>query len=133
MTYFLDTNMCIFHINGSAPKMSDKLEDFTLSDIKIPVMVVAELLYGVEKSQRRDENTRRYKDFISLFDIAPFDDLAAEHYADIRATLEKSGKPIGANDMIIGAIVRANNGTLVTNNTNEFARIEGIVLEDWTE
>jgi len=132
MIYFLDTNICIFHINGSAPKMSEKLENFPLENIKIPVMVSAELLYGAEKSQRRDVNIQRYRDFISLFDITAFDDIAAEHYADIRATLEKSGSVIGGNDMIIAAIVRANNGILVTNNTKEFSRIKGICLEDWT-
>ena len=61
MIYFLDTNICIFHVNDSAPKMSEKLENFPLDDIKIPSMVVAELLYGVEKSQRRDANFQRYK------------------------------------------------------------------------
>ena len=133
MIYFLDTNICIFHVNDSAPKMSEKLENFPLEDIKIPSMVVAELLYGAEKSQRRDVNLRRYKEFISLFEIVAFDDIAAEHYADIRASLEKIGKPIGGNDMIIAAIVRANNGILVTNNTKEFSRVEGIVLDDWTK
>jgi len=133
MIYFLDTNICIFHINDSAPKMSEKLENFPLEDIKIPSMVVAELLYGAEKSQRREANFQRYSDFISLFDIAAFDSAAAEHYADIRASLEKMGKPIGGNDMIIAAIVRANSGILVTNNTKEFACVERIVLEDWTK
>ena len=133
MIYFLDTNICIFHINDSAPKMSEKLENFPLENIKIPAMVSAELLYGAEKSQWRDVNIQRYRDFISLFDITAFDTAAAEHYADIRAALEKSGSVIGGNDMIIAAIVRANSGILVTNNTKEFSRIRGISLEDWTE
>ena len=112
MIYFLDTNICIFHINDSAPKMSDKLESLPLSNIKIPSMVVAELLYGAEKSQRRNENLQRYKEFVSLFEVTAFDADAAEHYADIRAVLEKMGTPIGGNDMVIASVTRANGGVL---------------------
>ena len=117
MIYYLDTNICIFHINDSKPAMSDKLENLPLHTIKIPSMVVAELLYGAEKSQRREENLKHYKKFISLFDVVIFDESAAEHYADIRASLEKTGQVIGGNDMIIAAIARANGAILVTNNT----------------
>ena len=133
MNYFLDTNICIFHINDSAPKMSDKLENQHFENIKIPSMVVAELLYGIQKSQRQSENLKRYKAFISLFEVITFDTNAAQHYAAIRAQLEKSGKPIGGNDIIIAAITRANNGILITNNTKEFERVENLVIEDWTK
>ena len=133
MIYFLDTNICIFYINGTAPQMSDKLESESFENIKIPSMVVAELFYGVQKSQRRDENFKRYKEFVSLFETVVFDSNAAEHYADIRVSLEKSGKPIGGNDMVIAAIVRANGGVLVTNNTKEFERVEQLAVEDWTK
>lgn len=133
MIYYLDTNVCIFHINDSSPKMSDKLESQPLENIRIPSMVVAELLYGVQKSKRRDENLLRYKEFISLFETTAFDTSAAAHYADIRASLEKSGIPIGGNDIVIAAIVRANDGVLVTNNVKEFERVEGLTIDDWTE
>ena len=61
MIYFLDTNICIFHINDSSAKMSNKLESMPFDYIKIPSMVVAELLYGAEKSQRRIENLQRFR------------------------------------------------------------------------
>ena len=131
MTYFLDTNICIFHIKGLSPKVREAIIG-SLDNIKIPVMVAAELLYGVEKSGRRDENRKRYEEFMSYFITVPFDDSAAEHYASIRAGLEKKGTPIGDNDMIIAAIVRANNGVLITNNTKEFSRVPGLNIEDWT-
>ena len=95
-------------------------------------MVVAELFYGAEKSQRRDENLMRCKDFVSLFEVIDFNLSAAEHYADIRATLEKLGMSIGGNDMVIASVVRANSGVLVTNNTREFERVDSLLLEDWT-
>ena len=132
MMIFLDTNICIFHINDSAPEMSDKLESLPAHTIKIPIMVAAELFYGAEKSRRRDANWKRYQKFLSLFTTVPFDDSAAEHYASIRAELEKKGTPIGGNDLIIAAIVRANNGVLITNNTKEFSRVPDLRIEDWT-
>lgn len=133
MMYFLDTNICIYHINDTAPKMSDKLESIPIGQIKIPSMVVAELMYGAEKSERRYDNIRRYRAFLSLFDIAVFDNKSAMHYGNIRAELERKGLLIGGNDMVIAAIVRANAGFLVTNNTREFSRVGGLKLEDWTQ
>jgi tRNA(fMet)-specific endonuclease VapC len=60
-----------------------------------------------------------------------FDDEAARHYADIRKSLTKQGKLIGANDLLIVAIARVNALTLVTHNTAEFERVEGLQLADW--
>ena len=131
MTYFLDTNICIHHLGGRSQNVRDNIMRQS-NNIKIPSMVVAELFFGAEKSQQRKENLLRCKEFVSLFDIVDFDLFAAEHYADIRATLEKSGKAIGGNDMVIASIVRANSGVLITNNTKEFERVDGLLLEDWT-
>lgn len=61
----------------------------------------------------------------------PFDDLAAERYADIRHTLEKAGNIIGPQDILIAAICLSRGCTLVTSNTREFARIPGLLIEDW--
>jgi tRNA(fMet)-specific endonuclease VapC len=64
-------------------------------------------------------------------DLAPLDDLAAEHAGRIRASLEARGKPIGPNDLLIAAIAVANRLTLVTHNVEEFSRVEGLDQEDW--
>ena len=56
-----------------------------------------------------------------------------EAYGKIRADLERKGTPIGANDYFIAAIVKTNDGILVTNNIGEFSRVDGLMLEDWTE
>ena len=61
----------------------------------------------------------------------PFDDLAAEHYARLRHLLETAGTVIGAYDLLIAAICLAHGCTLVTSNTNEFARVSGLSIEDW--
>ena len=131
MTYFLDTNTCIFHLNGTAPRLSDKLEHSPPSGIAIPSMVAAELVYGAEKSAKRESNLKRAELFLSLFDIVPFDHGAAKIYGAIRRDLEHRGRIIGGNDLVIAATVLAHNGTLVTNNTGEFSRVRDLLLEDW--
>jgi tRNA(fMet)-specific endonuclease VapC len=96
-------------------------------------MVVAELLYGVEKSGRRERNIKMVAAFLSLFNTVSFDEKAAEYYGAIRAELEREGKSIGGNDLIIAATALANAAVLVTHNINEFSRIHGLILEDWAD
>ena len=66
------------------------------------------------------------------FEYISFESQAAIAYARIRYDLEKEGKSIGPNDLIIAAVVLANQGTLVTHNVNEFSRVPGLLIEDWT-
>lgn len=91
----------------------------------------AELLFGAEKSARRELVQKQLQRFFSRFKSMPFDDAAAQTYGLLRATLEKEGQPIGPNDMLIAAIALAGELTLVTHNTAEFSRVPGISLEDW--
>jgi tRNA(fMet)-specific endonuclease VapC len=93
--------------------------------------VKAELYYGALKSARPVENLRKQKEFLQKFRSLPFDDLAADEYGRIRSRLEKSGTPIGPNDLLIAAIAIANDVTVVTHNLDEFERVEGIKVEDW--
>ena len=133
MIYFLDTNICIYYLNDSAPHLSRTLEQTSTQEIRIPSMVAAELLYGAEKSAKRQNILRIFKAFLSLYEIAHFDEKAAELYASVRAELERKGQKIGGNDLIIAATVMANGGILVTHNTDEFSRINNLVLIDWTK
>jgi tRNA(fMet)-specific endonuclease VapC len=132
MIFFLDTHICIYHLNDTAPQVSDRLERLPTKSIKIPSMVAAELLYGAEKSSRREENLICCREFLSIYEIIPFDEKASAPYAAIRLALEQKGAPIGGNDLIIAATVLANDGALVTHNISEFSRVEGLVVEDWT-
>jgi tRNA(fMet)-specific endonuclease VapC len=101
--------------------------------IKIPAIVVAELIHGAEKSLDVEKSTEQVKKFLMPFEIVPFDTLAAYSYGKIRASLEKQGQIIGPNDLIIAATVLSQNGILVTNNTREFSRVKKLALEDWTK
>ena len=133
MKYFLDTNICIYYLNDKFHQICDKLGEISRHDIKIASVVAAELYYGAAKSSKRDFNIARYSRFVSVYDIVPFDHAASQIYGDIRASLESKGQPIGWNDLMIAATVLAHNGVLVTHNTNEFSRIAGLNLEDWTQ
>ena len=101
-------------------------------NIKIPSMVAAELLYGAEKSGKREYNLKLFKTFLSIYEIINFDYKSAEYYAAIRAELERKGKIIGNNDIVIASTVIANNGVLVTHNVDEFSLIKELKIEDWT-
>ena len=90
-----------------------------------------ELLFGAEKSSKRELVHEKLQVFFSRFKSMPFYDAAAQIYGVIRAALEKEGRSIGPNDMLIAAIALANELTVVTHNTAEFGRVPGLLLEDW--
>jgi len=133
MTYYLDTNICVFFLNNKFPSIKERIMKTPQNDIKIPAVVLGELYYGVAKSDKKEQNLIRNSRFTSLFEIIAFDDNAARKYGDIRAALETSGQIIGGNDMMIAATTIANGAVLVTNNTNEFSRVDGLIIEDWTK
>jgi tRNA(fMet)-specific endonuclease VapC len=133
MIWFLDTNICIDYLRGRTTLLMDALRAFPPKSVRLPSVVAAELLYGAQRSSRPKQNLHQVRQFVAYFDIAAFDDRAAEQYADIRAALDKAGTPIGPNDLLIAAIVRAAGGTLVTANTREFKRVAGLKLETWSE
>lgn len=132
MSYYLDTNTCIYALKGIYPSIERKLRGLTPDSIKIPSLVKAELLFGCEKSQRKKRTRDAVEVFLFPFEVVPFCAKAAEHYAEIRSRLEKKGLPIGPNDLIIAATVAANRGVLVTHNVKEFRRIGKLKVEDWT-
>jgi len=133
MMYFFDTNICIYFLKGVFPELQKRVLETQPDKIKIPSMVAAELIYGARKSEKAAETTEKVKRFLKPLQIIPFDEEAAIFYGNIRASLEKAGKIIGLNDIIIAATALAHNGTLVTNNGGEFSRVSGLKLENWTK
>jgi len=131
MIYLLDTNTCIYFLNSSSEKIISQFKRFSPSEINLPSITVAELLYGAEKSKAKKKNWAIVENFVSTFEIIPFDENSCKIYARIRASLEKSGVPIGPMDLLIASISLANNSILVTNNIKEFSRIKGLKLENW--
>ena len=132
MKVFLDTNICIYFLQGRKPQIDVRLRECKPDDIKIASMVKAELLLGAEKSVRKVYNLGKINEFLFPYEILSFDSQAAEEYALIRSVLEKQGTTICANDYIIAATVLAHNGTLITNNIGEFQRVPRLKYYDWT-
>ena len=131
MLYLLDTNTCIYFLNRSSERIISQFKKYSPSEITLSSITVAELFYGAEKSKARKKNWAVVEDFVSNFDILPFDEKSCQIYAKTRASLEKAGVPIGPMDLLIASISLANNFVLVTNNIKEFRRIKGLKLENW--
>lgn len=131
--YFLDTNTCIYFLNGKYEHIKSKIINTPPNEIAIPSIVKAELLLGAYKSKNRKSNIEIVEKFLLPFEIIPFNDMMTHTYADIRLQAEKAGEIIGPNDLFIASIVKFLDGILVTNNIKEFRRIEGLKVENWAK
>ena len=129
--FLLDTNVCIRILNGSSPSVAARLQATSPAEVRLCALVKAELLYGARHSSRVDQNLRLLHRFFGPIVSLPFDDRCAEEAAFIRLDLERSGRPIGPNDLLIAATARAHDLVLVTHNTREFGRVPGLRIEDW--
>jgi len=131
MKYLLDTNLCIIYLKGRNLNLKQKLESVAIQEIAVCSIVKAELCFGAMKSANPERNFALQQAFLDQFVSLPFDDLAATTFGVIRSQLEIKGTPIGAYDLQIAVIALANNLILVTHNTQEFRRVEGLQVEDW--
>jgi len=132
LKYLLDTNIVIYVIKRR-PLPVLKVFYRHHSRMAISSITLAELVHGAEKSRDVSRNIAVVEDFVSRLAVLPYDDKAAWQYENIRAILEKSGQPIGLNDLHIAAHARSNGLTLVTNNMREFERVPGLLLENWVD
>jgi tRNA(fMet)-specific endonuclease VapC len=131
MQYLLDTNICIYFLNRTSERLISQFKNVLPLVIKLSTISVAELFYGAEKSNAKKKNWAIVENFVSTFEIIPFDEKSSKIYPKIRASLEKSGNPIGPMDLLIASISLANNFNLVTNNLKEFKRVKGLKVENW--
>ena len=99
----------------------------------ISSITLAELIHRAEKSSKPAHNYAVLEDFCSRLEVLPYSAKAAQHYGSIRAALEKTGQPIGINDIHIAAHARSEGLVLVTNNLREFERVPALQLENWVE
>lgn len=131
MRYLLDTNVCVMYLNGRSSAIRDRLISTPIEDMAVCSVVKAELFYGAMRSNNPTRTLERQQDFLERFVSLSFGDEAALLFGQIRASLASAGTPIGAYDLQIAAIALVNNLTLVTHNTREFERVNGLKLEDW--
>lgn len=132
MKYMLDTNICIYIIKQHPDKVLKKFMALSVGDVCISAVTLAELMYGVHKSQHQKKNKTALSEFLSPLDIMPFNEEVTDHYGRIRSYLENKGIPIGPLDMMIAAHAQCLGATLVTNNKKEFIRVPDLNIEDWT-
>lgn len=133
MTYLLDTNVCIRLLNNSSPTVTRRLAAQQPENIFLCTIVQLELYYGAYHSAQPEQNLAVLERFFSQFYILALDCQSAKIAGQIRAQLAVRGTPIGPNDLQIAAIALANNLTLVTHNSNEFGRVDGLQMEDWED
>ena len=131
MKYMLDTNICIYLIKQQPKEVIEKFQGTTPSEIVISTVVVAELVYGIEKSQHKEKNSTALELFLAPLEIINFDFKAAQSYGAVRAFLERNGTLIGAYDLMIAAHAFSLGLILVTNNMQEFTRIPDLMVENW--
>ena len=130
MRYLFDTNACIALLNGQPASLVDRVRRHTSSEFGLPAPVTYELYYGAFKSRYTSRNLGLL-DRIA-FEVVPFDAADARAAGAVRANLEAIGRPIGPLDTLIAGQALARGLILVTANTQEFVRVEGLNCEDWS-
>ncbi|MGK9233901.1 PIN domain-containing protein [Inquilinus limosus] len=134
LLHMLDTDTASYIIKGRAPVIEIKLAEIPPSRICISVMTRAELLYGLKRLPAGHRLGLGVQQFLRLVRALPWDQDAAEYYAEIRHQLVTSGQPIGEIDMMIAAHSLSAGAVLVTNNTRHYARIKApLTLVNWSE
>ena len=130
MAYLLDADICIYAMAQTCPRLNQRIERAGRA-VSISSIVLAELCFGFDRSERRAANWRRLTEFLRYVEVRDFDAKAARQYGEIRTHLERLGTPIGGNDMLIAAHARALDMTLVTNNRRAFDRVPDLAVENW--
>jgi tRNA(fMet)-specific endonuclease VapC len=126
--YILDTDICIFALKQRAEVLKRLLAE-SPDDIAVSAMTEAELTFGAIKSNSPRRAKTNVASFLAPVAVLPFDSEAARRHAEIRYSIRNT--PIGERDMVTAAIAAVNDLILVTHNTREFSRVEGLTLEDW--
>lgn len=130
LRYMLDTNLCIRVLRDRPAGLRERF-NAEATALSVSSIVVYELLVGAEKSAKPIEIRQEVEQFLSRVAILQFDEHAAAHAAEIRATLERRGSPIGPYDTLIAGHARSRGLIVITGNLREFTRADGLRSEDW--
>jgi tRNA(fMet)-specific endonuclease VapC len=136
MNYLLDTSACIDAVKNRAPAVRKRLGDAIRagSQVYVSSVVSYELWYGVAKSARPEENAELVMAFLGRANgLLSFDQEDAKVAARVRAKLEKDGRTIGSDDLLIAGQALRHKMTLITSNVREFSRVQGLNWEDWAK
>ncbi len=130
MKYLLDTNICIYIINERSKTVRERFRRVSAKEVGVSSVTVAQLAFGVSKSGSTG-NRAALQAFLVPLEVASFDLPAALAYGNLRASLERHGRPIGPLDLQIAAHALSLDAILVTNNEREFRKVPGLSLENW--
>ena len=131
MKFMLDTNICIYIIKRKPPDVLERFKQTEISQIAISSITLNELLYGVSKSSKPEQNLMALTQFVAPLEILSYNDETAQYYGELRTHLERQGTPIGSLDMLIAAHALSIDGTLITNNEKEFIRVPHLKVDNW--
>jgi tRNA(fMet)-specific endonuclease VapC len=131
--FLLDTNICIHIRRRRPPEVLARFQRLRPGEAVISVITYGELMYGAEKSQFHEQATKQLMELTGLVPVMELPSSAGQFYGAIRAALEIKGEVIGNNDLWIAAHARAAGLTLVTNNEDEFRRIQGLKIQNWVD
>ncbi len=131
MNVMLDSDICIYLLNGKYPQLLKKMSAFPVGALSISSIVLAELENGIELSVHAEQNRARLTLFLAEIEVLSFDAAAAQVYGVVRSQLTKKGVIIGANNLLIAAHALSVNRALVTNNHREFSRVSTLKVLDW--
>ena len=127
----LDTNVCVRFLRGKESIARRILDADENDDLRIPAMAEGELFYGVEKSDRREENREKVKALLELLPVCHTDDETMEKFGELKAKAEVAGRRVDDADVLIAATALRYNAVLVTGNARHFSRFDGLVIEGW--
>ena len=135
-TYMLDTNICSFIMREQPEAVIKRLEQAVLRNQRIVISAItyAELRFGATGPKASLRHIALVDAFCARLDaVLPWDRAAVDATTDIKVALRLAGTPIGPNDTAIAGHAIAAGAILVTNNTREFERVPGLMLEDWVK
>jgi tRNA(fMet)-specific endonuclease VapC len=130
MRYLLDTNIVSDLVRNPQGKVAQHIRNIGEAHVCTSIIVAAELRYGAAK-KRSPRLSAQLEAVLGALEVLPFETPADAAYGLLRTGLEQSGRPIGANDLLIAAQAIALGYTIVTDNEKEFARIEDLPHENW--
>jgi tRNA(fMet)-specific endonuclease VapC len=130
MAFLLDTNILSDLMHHPRGRVADRIAAVGEQNICTSIIVAAELRYGATK-KASPRLAAQLEEVLSGIDVLPLESPADVIYGELRTGLERQGKPISANDMLIAAHALALRRTLVTDNEREFSRIDGLSVENW--
>lgn len=127
----LDTNICSYILRRHPIEMIQRFAQLDREQLWLSAIVAAELRFGASKLAS-PRFAAAVESWLAGFDVRPWPLEATHHYAQVRASLERLGQPIGNMDLMIAAHALAEDSVLITNNAREFHRVPGLAVEAWT-